>query len=89
MSLASEAGVLLAFAIGMFALFIFICMMAVPLKYAVKLLLNSAAGGAVILVLNAAGAAVGIHISLNAVTASVVGLLGLPGILMIIFLQSL
>lgn len=89
MSLASEAGVLLAFAVGMFGLFVFICMFAVPLKYAVKFVLNSIVGGVAILLINAIGAAFGIHISLNIVTAAAVGLLGLPGALMIIFLQAL
>ena len=89
MSLASEAGVLLAFAVGMFGLFVFICMFAVPLKYAVRFVLNSIVGGVAILLINAVGAAFGIHISLNIVTAAVVGLLGLPGALMIIFLQAL
>ena len=89
MSLASEAGVLLAFAVGMFGLFVFICMFAVPLKYAVRFVLNSIVGGVTILLINAVGAAFGIHISLNIVTAAVVGLLGLPGALMIIFLQAL
>ena len=51
-SLQSEAGVLLAFAVGMFGLFVFICMFAVPLKYAVKFLLSSVIGGAVILLIN-------------------------------------
>ena len=88
-SLQSEAGVLLAFAVGMFGLFVFICMFAVPLKYAVKFLLSSVIGGAAILIINTVGAAFGIHISLNIVTAAVAGLLGLPGVLMIIFLQAL
>ena len=79
MSLQSEAGVLLAFAVGMFGLFVFICMFAVPLKYAVKFLLSSVIGGAAILIINAVGAAFGIHISLKIVTAAVAGLLGLPG----------
>lgn len=87
-SLESEAGVLLAFAVGMFGLFVFICMFAVPLKYAVRFVINSVIGGAAILLVNAVGAAFGVHIALNAVTAAVVGLLGLPGVLMILFLQA-
>lgn len=88
MSLESEAGVLLAFAVGMFGLFVFICMFAVPLKYAARFVLNSIVGGAAILIINALGASFGVHIALNVVTAAVVGLLGLPGAIMILFLQA-
>lgn len=87
MSLAGEAGVLLAFAIGMFGLFVFTCMFIGPLKYALKFLLNSVMGGAAIIVINAVGAPFGLHISLNILTAAAVGLLGLPGAVMVIFLQ--
>jgi inhibitor of the pro-sigma K processing machinery len=89
MSLANEAGVLLAFAVGMFGLFVCTCMFIVPLKHAIKFLINSAVGGITILVINTIGASFGIHISLNIVTAAVVGILGLPGAIMIIFLQAL
>lgn len=87
MSLAGEAGVLLAFAIGMFGLFVFTCMFIAPLKFALKLLVNSALGGAAIIVLNTVGAPFGLHISLNIFTAAVVGILGLPGAAAVLFLQ--
>lgn len=65
MSMANEAGILLAYAIGMFGLFVVVCMFIVPLKYAVRFLISSLLGGIAIVVINLAGAAVGIHISLE------------------------
>ena len=89
MSMAEEAGVLLAYTIGMFGLFVFVCMFIVPLKYALKLLFNSILGGVAIVVINLVGKAVGIHISLNLLTAATAGILGVPGVLMILFFQNL
>ena len=63
MSMANEAGILLAYAVAMFGLFVIVCMFIVPLKYALKLLINSILGGVAIVVINLAGAAVGIRIS--------------------------
>ncbi len=87
MSLASEAGVLLAYAVGMFGLFVAACMFIVPIRIVLKLMLNSVLGGAAIIVINAVGKAFGLHISLNAATAVIAGVLGIPGMLMLLFLQ--
>ncbi len=88
MSMAEEAGILLAYTVGMFGLFIVVCMFIVPLKYAVRLLFNSILGGIAIIVINMIGKAAGIHISLNLLTAAAAGILGIPGVLMLLFLQN-
>ena len=58
-----------------------------PLKLMFKLVVSSIIGGALILVLNVAAAALGlVLIPLNLLTALVVGVLGLPGaVLLILF----
>ena len=89
MSMSNEAGILLAYAVGMFGLFVVVCMFIVPLKYAAKLLLSSLLGGAAIVLINLAGAAAGIHISLNFLTAVAAGVLGIPGVLMLLFFQNI
>ena len=86
MSMANEAGILLAYAIGMFGLFVVVCMFIVPLKYAVRFLISSLLGG---IAIDLAGAAVGIHISLNCLTAAAAGVLGVPGVLMLLFFQNI
>lgn len=61
-----------------------------PLKKILKLLLNSILGGLLIVIINWIGGAFGIHIGLNVVTAIFVGILGIPGaILLIIFTMIL
>ena len=87
MSLAGEAGILLAYVVGMFGLFVATCMFIVPIKMALKLLINSIIGGIAIVVINIIGSAFGLHISLNMLTAFIAGVLGVPGVVMIIFMQ--
>lgn len=61
----------------------------VPLKAILKILLNSILGGLIIFVINLVGATFGIHIGLNIVTSLIVGILGIPGAVLLIVLQML
>lgn len=61
-----------------------------PLKKILKLLLNSILGGLLIVIINWIGGTFGIHIGLNVFTAIFIGILGIPGaILLIIFTMIL
>ena len=61
-----------------------------PLKKILKLLLNTILGGLLIVIINWIGVAFNIHIGLNVVTAIFVGILGIPGaILLVIFTMIL
>lgn len=60
-----------------------------PLKMILKLVLNSLAGGLVILLINAVGAAFGLMIPLNFLNAVIVGVLGLPGAVLLLILLCL
>ena len=58
----------------------------VPIKLIIKLLINSILGAILLYVINILGAICGFHIGINVVTALIVGLLGIPGaILLVIF----
>ena len=59
----------------------------VPLKALFKLIINSVLGGILIFLINAIGAVWGFHIGLNVVTAVLVGLLGIPGAILLIILK--
>ena len=54
-----------------------------PLKYVFYFLLSSAAGCGVILLINTFAPQTGLFVGLNTVTASVCGLLGVPGALLL------
>ncbi|MGN1270314.1 MAG: pro-sigmaK processing inhibitor BofA family protein [Clostridia bacterium] len=60
---------------------------AVPLKAIVKLIINSVLGALLIFVINLVGSVWGFHIGINVGTSLLVGLLGLPGAILLIILK--
>ena len=68
-------------------LFIFGKIFLWPLKNISKLIFNSVLGGVCIFIINLIGANFGFHIGLNILTSVLVGLLGLPGALLLIILR--
>lgn len=73
------AAVLLIFIIGK----IFI----VPIKIILKLIINSLLGGLLIFIINFIGAYFHFHIGLNIITSVFVGILGIPGAIVIIMIK--
>ena len=70
-------------------LFIFGRVFSVPIKKILKLLLNSVLGGLAIFLINLIGGYFGFHIGLNIYTSILVGLLGLPGVVVLIVIKLL
>lgn len=60
-----------------------------PFKSIAKLIGNSILGGILIFVINAIGSIWGFHIGLNVGTAVITGILGIPGVILLIFLKFL
>ena len=60
-----------------------------PLKSIVKLIGNSVLGGVLIFVINTIGGIWEFHIGLNIGTAIITGILGIPGVVLLIFLKFL
>ena len=56
----------------------------VPLKALFKLIINSVLGGLLIFIINLIGAVWNFHIGLNIVTAILVGILGIPGAVLLV-----
>lgn len=79
--------VIAAYAAGLILLFVFIKVFYTPIKVALRLIVSSLFGGAALFVLNFAGAAVGIKIGINIITAAVAGIFGIPGISLMLLLQ--
>lgn len=84
MSMGLEAGIFLAYAAGMLIVYLAGRFLLVPLRWTGKLLANSAAGGVLILLLNWMGSGMGIFVPLNVWTAVTAGVLGVPGIIMML-----
>ena len=58
-----------------------------PMKTIVRFLLNSAAGMGLCMLINYIFTPMGIHIGINPVTAVILGMLGVPGLIMILIAQ--
>ncbi len=58
-----------------------------PIKKILKLVLNTIIGGAIIYIINLIGASFGFHIGLNVITSLVVGILGIPGAILLTILE--
>lgn len=81
MEFGMEAGIFLAYTAGLILIYIFGRLFLRPLKIILRLLINSIAGGVLLVVINAAGGALGIFIPVNIITAGMAGILGIPGII--------
>lgn len=89
MGLSIEYDVIIAYALGLLLLYIVGWLLLVPFKIVLKFLLNGIIGGVVLWILNMLSASIGIHIALNPVNALVVGILGIPGIILLLLLQCI
>ena len=58
-----------------------------PLKKILKLVFNTLIGGIIIYIINLIGASFGFHIALNIITSLVVGILGIPGAILLVILE--
>jgi inhibitor of the pro-sigma K processing machinery len=62
-------------------------MLILPIKLVIKLIFNSLIGGLIITLINWIGATFNLHIGLNIFTAIFVGILGIPGAILIILFK--
>ena len=82
-----DFNIIITFLVCIFFLFIIGKIFAFPLKQILKLIINSILGGILIWVINFIGANFGFHIGLNIFTCIFVGILGLPGAILLIILN--
>lgn len=78
---------IIAYIACIFFLFIFGKVFIVPIKTILKLVLNSVLGGVVIFLINFIGAYFNFHIGLNLITSIFVGLLGIPGVIVLVIIK--
>jgi len=79
--LAWIAGILIVLALGKVLL--------LPMKVILRLIINGLLGGLAIFLINLLGQPIGFFIPLNIVSALVAGILGLPGIILLVILKFL
>ena len=82
-----DIGIFLTYVGVILLIFIFGRLFVVPLKVLLKLALNSLLGGIAILVIYWIGAGFDLFIPLNMLNAVIVGILGLPGAILLMILN--
>jgi len=78
---------IIAYMACIFFLFIFGRLFIIPIKIIVKLLINSILGGFLIFLINLIGAYFNFHIGINLITSIFVGVLGIPGVIIIVIIR--
>ena len=68
-------------------LFIFGKVFILPIKKILKLVFNSILGGITIFLINLIGSSFGFHLGLNLVTSVIVGILGIPGAIVLVLIK--
>lgn len=84
MSMGMEVCIFLAYAAGMLVVYLIGRYMLIPLKWTGRLMMNSLFGGIIIFVINYIGGNLGILLPLNIFTAGITGILGVPGLVMLL-----
>lgn len=82
-------GAVLSYGMGLLLLFLLGWLLLKPIKWALKLLVNALIGGAALILLNLAGGPFGISIAVNPLNALIVGVLGLPGVILLLVLKMI
>ena len=79
--------VIFAYIFGIIMLFLVAKLLLIPIKIVWKLAVNAVIGGITLLLINFIGGFFGLYIQINIITALIVGILGVPGVIMILILQ--
>ncbi len=74
---------------GILLTILLIRILSVPLRWALKLLLNAAIGYVGLMIFNFFGGFIGLKLAINWVTILVTGFLGLPGVVLLLLAQYL
>ena len=77
----------LSFLVALIVLFLVLKIIAAPIKIIIKLMINALAGGVVLFLINMIGASFGFILDINWITSLIVGIFGVPGVILVILLQ--
>ena len=87
MPIIPDFNIIIAFAFGLLLLYIIGRVLLMPIRIVFRLIYNGLIGGVILWLLNWVGAYLGFTIAINAVTALVVGFLGLPGVVLLVLFK--
>jgi inhibitor of the pro-sigma K processing machinery len=78
---------ILAIFLAIGAVYILGMLLVLPIKLIVRLVINGVIGAVALIVFNLFGSYIGVTIGVNPVTALIAGFLGIPGVLLMIFVK--
>ncbi len=78
---------ILAFLLGLVLLYIIGMLLVVPIRLLIKLLINGLIGGVILFLFNLIGGIFGLVIAINPLNALIVGILGIPGVVLLLIAQ--
>lgn len=78
-----------AYLIGLLLLYILGRALVVPIRILIKLLINGLIGGVVLLIFNLVGGIFGLAVAVNPLNAIIAGILGIPGVILILIVQMI
>lgn len=79
----------ISFVIGVFILYVLGSILLLPIKILFKLIGNAIAGGLLLVIFNIFGGLIGLNIIITPVTAIFVGLLGIPGVILLLLFKNI
>lgn len=80
--------ILLGYGLGILAIYLVAKLLSAPIRIISRLIFNGIAGGITLLLVNFVGEIFGITVAVNIINALVAGFLGVPGVLLLIFLNN-
>lgn len=78
-----------SFILGLILLYIVGLLLVIPIKILIKLLINGLIGGVLLFLFNLIGGIFGLSILINPLNAIIAGVLGVPGVILILILQAI
>jgi inhibitor of the pro-sigma K processing machinery len=80
---------IMMYALCLFLIYILAYIFYIPLQYVMRLITGTLLGGALLWIINLLGGSFGFSVAINPITALVSGLLGIPGVVLIIALKGI
>ncbi|MDI9476316.1 MAG: pro-sigmaK processing inhibitor BofA family protein [Natronincolaceae bacterium] len=82
-----ELNIILAYAVGLILLYVVGWILLIPLRWMIRLIWNGTLGGIMLFIINLIGGIWGIHLAINPFSAVFVGVLGIPGVILLLLLK--
>lgn len=76
----------IAYVVGILLVALICFILTKPVKWIFKLILNGILGGVMLLIINAVGDSIGLMIPINPVSALISGVLGFPGVILLVLI---